>query len=349
MKTLDELLIAWRDGSITAAELKELEKLLAEPGARERLFDEFLMSATIAEALKVDVSPQERKEPKQPRQVGRSIWRSSLWAAAAAILLAAGVIYLLSKSQRPSGFQIVAGSAIVDQKRNGPISDKSVVECEGDVPVTIRFPDGSTMELAPSGVTVLQERNVELKAGKAGFQIQKSRAGAKTFSVTAAKGSLTADEAKFSVELQPKKQNTGGAEMRSAIVMAVAVFAGSVSVNYDGANHVLAMGQTQAFGAEDAPAVADNSAPKLPDALKGYTGGLNGIIVSVGTDSIVLKLGPSSKKETADLKDKEVTIVTKDTKNLPQLSAGDKVVVIVSEADGQLTAKTVYPPMKPKP
>lgn len=345
MKSIDELLIAWRDESITAAELKELERLLAEPGARERLFEEFLTTATIAEALKVDTASPKVRDLKQ-RPAARPAPRFRWWpgAVAAAVMLATA-IYFYATSQAPSGFQIVAGSALVDQKKDGPIGENSVVECEGSNSATIRFPDGSTMDLAASSSSVLHRRSVDLKAGKASFQIQKVQNVADAFSVKTAVGSVTVVGTKFSVELQPKGKNTqGGTEMRSAIVMAVAVLAGSVSVEFNGSHYALAMGQSRAFGADTdaAPAVANNDTkPTLPAELKGFNSGINGQVVSVSKDSIVLKLGPSSKKEYADLKDKEVVLITKDVKNLPELKAGDKVYGSAAEVDGQLVAKSL--------
>jgi hypothetical protein len=132
--------------------------------------------------------------------------------------------------------------------------------------------------------------------------------------------------------------------MRSAIVMAVAVLAGSVSVDFNGSNFVLAMGQSKVFGADaEAPTVAKNDAkPTLPPELKGFNSGLNGHVVSVNKDSIVLKLGPSSKSEYAGLKDKEVVLIVKDVKNLPELKAGDQVYGAAAEVDGQLVAKALY-------
>jgi len=131
MKPIDELLIAWRDESITAAELKELEQLLAEPGARERLFEEFLVTATIAEALKVaTASPQVRPDPQHREPAKRSASRFVLWAAAAVLLLIAGATYLSLTSRTPRDSKTVAKPAPVDQKKDGPITEKPVVEDE---------------------------------------------------------------------------------------------------------------------------------------------------------------------------------------------------------------------------
>ena len=343
MKSIDELLIAWRDETITAAELKELERLLAEPGARERLFEEFLTTATIAEALKVETSAPAIRRVSQPRKSWWIAPRLLLGAAAAVLLLIAGAIYLNSQSQpqpqaqasAPREFQIVAGSALVDQKKDGPISENSVVACEGNDSATIRFPDGSTMDLAPSSSTVLHRRSVELKAGKASFEIQKVQQAADAFSVKTEVGSVTVVGTKFSVELQPQRQNTqGGTKVkRAALILAVSVLAGSVRVDYDGSHYVLAMGQSQAFGEDkDTP-------PALPEALKGFSGTMNGEVVKVGKDSIVLKLHPGNVQfQKLGVGGKEVTINIKDVQNPPELQANDGVYATVSEANGQLNA-----------
>ena len=123
---------------------------------------------------------------------------------------------------------------------------------------------------------------------------------------------------------------------RAAIIMAVSVLAGSVSVNFDNSRYELAMGQSQAFGDDK------DAAPELPPAMKGFSSGINGQVVSVSKDSIVLKLGPSSKKEYSELKGQEVVLITKDVKDLPELKADDKVYGLATEVDGPLVAKSLF-------
>jgi ferric-dicitrate binding protein FerR (iron transport regulator) len=343
MKPIDELLIAWRDETITADELKELERLLAEPDAREQLFDEFLTTAAITEALRVDsASPRVRQEPQSRTTKWRDP-RVRLWSAAAVMLLSAGAIFLYLRSipplesQPPHEFQIVSGSALVDQKKDGFIAENSVIECVAGAPATIQFPDGSIMELASSSSTVMHRRGVELKAGKATFQIQKVNDASDAFSVKTAVGTVSVLGTKFSVELEPHGRNTnGGTDMkRAAMIMAVSVLAGSVSVNYNGSNYVLAMGQSQAFGEDK------DAAPVLPPVLKGYSGGINGHVVSVNKDSMVIKLGRNSKQGFEAATDKVVVVIVKDVKDLPELKAGDQVYGKVTEVEGQLVATTL--------
>lgn len=339
MKPLDELLIAWRDGSISAEELKELERLLAEPGAREQLFEEFLMTSTIAESLKVaTTAPSSHTKP--PIQVRRPIRRIVLWASAAAVLIAAAGLSIYWLNQPRSSFEIVAGSALVDQKKNGPIGENSVVACAGDVPVTVRFPDGSAMELAPSGTTVMHRRSVDLNAGKARFKVQKDPQGQEPFNVRTSVGTVTVKGTEFTVELQPQHSQGESNMKTSAIIMAVAVLAGSVSVEYDGSHYALDMGQSRAFGEEKPTATAS-----LPEGLKGFKGTVNGTVVRVDKESIVVK---STAMVKLGAKDGEVTLITKDIKDMPEIKADDQVYVLASEVDGKLVATKVIKPKSNK-
>ncbi len=346
MKSLDELLLAWRDESITADELKELERLLAEPANRERLYDEFVGTATLVEALKVSAAAPELPRSAPPRVTPLPARRYLAWSAAAVLLFCAGAtyFYLANMAVKPhGGFELVSGSALVNEKRDGSISDSSVVACDAGNAATIRFPDGSMMDLASSSSSILHSRSVELKSGKASFQIQKAPDAEHAFRVSTEVGLITVLGTQFSVELQPKGQNTQGETTmkRAAMIMAVSVLAGSVSVDFNGSRSVLTMGQSQAFGDDKdaAPAVAATPAT-LPTELKGYSGTMNGSVVKAGTDSIVLKLSIAFKK--MGLNDKEVDVVVKDVKDLPELKAGDNVYLTVAEVDGHLVAKTVF-------
>jgi hypothetical protein len=150
-------------------------------------------------------------------------------------------------------------------------------------------------------------------------------------------GAVTVVGTKFSVELQPNTNIEGGTNVkRASIILAVSVLAGTVNVNYDRSNHVLTIGQSQAFGDDkDAPLA-------LPEALKGFNGIMNGEVVKVDKDSIVLKLAIGNVAfKKLGVTGKEVTINVNDVKNPPELQPNDRVYVTVSEADGQLRAKDI--------
>ena len=129
--------------------------------------------------------------------------------------------------------------------------------------------------------------------------------------------------------------------MRSkAMILAVAVMAGYVSVDFIGSFPVLKLGLSQAFAGDKEAASA------LPEALK-ECGMVNGKVVSVDKDSIVIKLAFAMKKGTTakveeGVKDKEVVVVVKDVKDLPQLKAEDKVFAMVTQSEGQLVATKVH-------
>lgn len=117
----------------------------------------------------------------------------------------------------------------------------------------------------------------------------------------------------------------------AAIIMAVTVLTGTVSVEFDGSHYALSMGQSRAFGEDKETTAA------LPEGLKGFKGTVNGQVVSVDKDSFVLKM--TSTK--AGLNEKEVVVVTKDVKDMPELQAKDSVYAMVSEVEGKLVATKV--------
>ena len=130
--------------------------------------------------------------------------------------------------------------------------------------------------------------------------------------------------------------------MRStAIILAVTVTAGSVRVDFEGSRYVLKTGQSQAFGADK------EATPVLPAALKGFSGMVQGKVVNVSKDSIVLKLASAFKNRAtvkfseADLKDKEVVVMVKDVKELPQLQADDQIFAVVTQVEDHLVATRV--------
>jgi hypothetical protein len=89
MKPIEDLLATLRDETITQEELKELERLLAEKDARERLFDEFLTTATIAEALRIQLPSSPGDEAKPATQ--RGPWTPYLLITVAVLLIVAAV------------------------------------------------------------------------------------------------------------------------------------------------------------------------------------------------------------------------------------------------------------------
>jgi ferric-dicitrate binding protein FerR (iron transport regulator) len=331
MKTMEELLIAWREETITADELKHLEQMLAERDGRARLFEEFLETSIIVEAIKTAPVSSGAGTNIKPRKTWRHGGLTPV--AAAVVLIVTGALFLYWPKSANEEFQLTAGSVLVDRKKNGPIVDNSIIECEGSVPATIQFPDGSNMELAPSSSAVVHRRSVELNSGKATFQVKKTSGVADDFSVITEAGTVATPDATFSVELQSKELNkNGGANVKkAAIVLSVAVLAGSINVTYEGSHYVLAMGQSQAFGDEK------QAVPPLPEALKGYKGTVAGTVISVGKDSFVLKL--SIPKD--GFKDKEVLVLTKNVKDPPVLAANDRVYAVVTQADDHLNATQV--------
>jgi ferric-dicitrate binding protein FerR (iron transport regulator) len=102
---LDELLLKFQDGSAAPEELRELSALLETRDARASLVEEFLMTSAIRGQLRAVPERKTAPQGMGPRRLART--RRSLtpgpsrtWAWAAAALLAALFVMLLSSSPR---------------------------------------------------------------------------------------------------------------------------------------------------------------------------------------------------------------------------------------------------------
>jgi len=142
MKCLDDLLLKWRDGSLTDAELKELKTLLEQPDARRRLAEEFSFEYELGEAFRAERARQRTQqqadsfknlELEQAAESTPSLehpdrttiafpgrhWRAALALAACAVGFAIVGALLIPKAtvalleQTAAGLVIKRGSSVV--------------------------------------------------------------------------------------------------------------------------------------------------------------------------------------------------------------------------------------------
>lgn len=173
MKGLEELLLKWRDGRLTEAELKELSRLLQEPDARRRLAEEFSLDYALGEAFRAESARRQTQqradsfkvlELEQPIEsslpadrggqgaiawVGRH-WRAAIALAACVVGLAAALAFLQPQEtvalleQSAPGLAVRRGSATVEAPASGfrlragdevwvPMNAFAVVAYEGEV------------------------------------------------------------------------------------------------------------------------------------------------------------------------------------------------------------------------
>jgi ferric-dicitrate binding protein FerR (iron transport regulator) len=143
MKGLDHLLIKWRDGSLTGAELEELNTLLAEPEARRRLAEEFGFDYELGEAFRderarrqterqaesfknLELEQTAESTPSLEHSGERTIafprrrWFRALALAACAVALAIAGVFLIPKEtvalleQTAPGLAIKRGANLVE-------------------------------------------------------------------------------------------------------------------------------------------------------------------------------------------------------------------------------------------
>ena len=172
MKRLDELLLRWRDGSLTDAELQELNAFLNQPDARRRLAEEFSFDYELGEAFRAERARQQTQqqadsfknlELEQAAELtpsvehsGRSTvpfsgryWRRAVALAACAVGLAIASMFLIPKEtvalvkQTAPGLAIKRGASVVASPAAGyrlragdevlvPTNCFAVIEYEGE-------------------------------------------------------------------------------------------------------------------------------------------------------------------------------------------------------------------------
>jgi len=195
-------------------------------------------------------------------------------AAAAVLLVAAVVGWLLLASRYPSpdvsgpcrllaGAEVGRGAEVATDDGNAALALGGYCRIEMQPQTVLRIEGEKRAEqvfLRRGGVVCDVDRNVG------------------SFAVCTDVGMVSVSGTKFSVNLVERE---GGKEMdarsvRAAVVLAVAVMAGSVNVQYGGKSYQLAAGAQQAFG-------ADGAQPStLPEAVRGFSGQVRGVVVQKG-------------------------------------------------------------------
>ncbi|MCY3024305.1 MAG: FecR family protein [Planctomycetota bacterium] len=188
---------------------------------------------------------------------GRFAWRV---AAAAAVIVLVGLAWLGLRGRTPGPSsadapnQVVAGSVLANGVPAVRIPNGSRVTVAGESRAVIRLADGSEAALHPGAVAVLRgpvgavRQVVELERGAGTFKVT---ADPKQFSVATPLGSVMVMGTEFSVELRPVEREGGDRmERKAAVLLAVAVLAGSVRVEFDSKTWTLSAGESRVFGAE---------------------------------------------------------------------------------------------------
>jgi len=142
---------------------------------------------------------------------------------------------------------------------------------------------------------------------------------------------------------------------KAAIILAVAVLAGGINLNFGGSRRALNMGVGQVFGDDNIP--NDNF---VPDEATGFSGTLSAQVVQTRADKWfvikVVKVTGFSTKNKTKLNAKDLTAVWKDkytnilgVKGMPELKAGDMVTVVAYQFEKHLRSTRVSKQVEAKP
>lgn len=180
-----------------------------------------------------------------------------IWAyRAVAAILMVGVVGLGAWWLRGDGnvARVESGHLRVDGQDNALAPTGAHVENAESVPAVLRLDGDSRITLEPSTVLRMSPASsesvgVELESGQATVLCSKRK---KPLAVRTVVGDVFALDAQFTVDLTANNSlDEGGDEMkRHSLILAVAVLAGSVSVNYDGAKVSISAGGSRIFAAE---------------------------------------------------------------------------------------------------
>jgi len=150
---------------------------------------------------------------------------------------------------------VLAGRVTVGGVETTNVPNGSRVTVAAEAEATIRLADGSEVVLRPAAIAVLRgpvgnvREMVELERGAGTFKVT---TGPEQFNVATPVGSVMVTGTEFSVELRPVEKGGENMERKTAVLLAVAVLAGSVQVEYDSKTWTLSAGESRVFGAEGA-------------------------------------------------------------------------------------------------
>ncbi len=189
MNRLEQLLAAWEDGTLTAADAAELKQLLADPAARRALVEDWMFYEALIGALQ----SQPGEQPAAPRAASPApAWHAPIarwfaqlawpgWAvggAAAALLLALGLVFLLPRSEPVAqiatlqgGVEVLHGSKAASPASQQWIQSGDILRLAAQSAVVITWPGEPTLVkvTGPAELVVPRQKGaktLELRGGK---------------------------------------------------------------------------------------------------------------------------------------------------------------------------------------
>jgi len=259
---ISELVARYLDGRAGPDDPAELDRRLRqEPRAMHVLADSARMEAWLTEHFQ-----KERGMPDIQAALIRAqaagtpaqrVWRmpGRVWTAAAAaiILLASGAaVWWLARPASPA-IELLAGEILVDGKVLPSVPLGRRIDVGGQAPAVLRLPDGSRATLFPDSSAIVRtpgeqmRQRVELLAGQGVFRVAKGRG---TFEVQTDLARITVLGTEFSVQLIPERQEKGSTMKTRNAVLAVAVLAGIVQVEFNGQAYRLGPGDNRLFAGD---------------------------------------------------------------------------------------------------
>jgi ferric-dicitrate binding protein FerR (iron transport regulator) len=233
----EPLLDRYLAGEATSEEGAELEAILRdEPEKRRRLVERSILETHLHKAFS-GIVPLSSKAPPASRRFRRV----ALFATAAALLIAVGIVVLAHVSRNDSPvLEVVKGKTTVDGVVVERIQAGTWFEVSADASALIRLSDGSQAELDRSSRAAIRgqpgeaRQEVELSAGGGVFRVTH---GGGLFRVRTPVGTVTALGTEFTVKLNSRARPT----------LAVEVHEGKVRVEVNGKSHVLTAGKARNY------------------------------------------------------------------------------------------------------
>jgi anti-sigma factor RsiW len=283
-----DLIDAYLNGTIDAAELAELNRLLeTDPAAADELaaaaaIDEFVERYFYEEPYREEMrSTLARLAP--PRR------RVAPWlAVAAALLVAIGGLTAWQVTRRPEvPYEVLSGRLLVEGVPTERIVEGTPVVVGGAEPAVLQLTDGTRAELDPESEAIVHgpqgatRQVVELRSGSGLFRVPK---GDGRFRVETAVGSVTSLGTEFSVDYS-LPHSEGESAMRTIstgiAALAVSVVTGMVQVDIQNKSFTLSSGESRVFAAAPADKRAEKKASLPPPSsdLLGFE--VNGKSVSL--------------------------------------------------------------------
>ncbi len=288
-----DLLGRFLDEELSPAELKSLAGFLASNKDCAKAFDSAVHLESLLAVTHCPAPSPARISANIRRRLRGGMRRLLMFTAAASILAAVfGSWMAFRKPDLIPGkpqHTLLSGQVMVNGQpsHSKHIPENSSIENSGNKAALIRLADGSMATLATGSRIILKGSDqktrqiVELHQGRSSFKVKTEP---RQFRVDTPLGRITVLGTEFSVALKvPLQKEQGENKMKTklAFLLAVAVTAGTVRVDFNGKEDILTAGASKVFGAESEDGPRKEEKPSsLPRKARGFSGRVRGVVTA---------------------------------------------------------------------